>query len=92
MVNVLLVSERRKRIAVAETARAILLFSELAIEVDRGSSLQPFDATLHLARAHNLSSYDASYVELALRKGLPLATLDAKMREAASAAGVQIYA
>jgi len=92
MVNVLLVNERRKRITAADTDRAVTLFKELAIEVDRPSSLQAFDATLPLARTHKLSSYDASYVELALREGLPLATLDAPMRDAASAAGVQIYA
>ena len=92
MANVLLVNERRKRITVADTVRAVTLFNELAIQVDRPPGLQPFDATLLLARAHSLSSYDASYMELALREGLPLATLDTRMRDAASAAGVRIYA
>jgi predicted nucleic acid-binding protein len=92
MVNVLLVNEGRRRITAADTARAVTLFNELAIHVDRPPSLQPFDATLLLARAYSLSSYDASYLELALREGLPLATLDAQMRDAASAAGVQLYA
>ena len=92
MVNVLLVNERRKRITPADTARAVTLFNELAIQVDRPPRLQPFDATLLLARAHKLSSYDASYLELALRESLPLATLDEQMRDAANAAGVQLYA
>ena len=92
MVNVLMVNERRKRITAADTARAVTLFNELAIQVDRPPSLQPFDATLLLARAHKLSSYDASYLELALREGLPLATLDTQLRNAAIAAGVQLYA
>lgn len=91
MVNVLLVSERRKRITAADTARAVTLFNELAIQVDRPASLQPFAATLLLARAYKLSSYDASYLELALREGLPLATLDTQLRDAANAAGVQLY-
>jgi predicted nucleic acid-binding protein len=65
--------------------------NELAIQVDRPPSLQPFDATLLLARAHNLTSYDASYLELAVRVGLPLATLDTRMRDAAIAAGVQLF-
>jgi predicted nucleic acid-binding protein len=60
MVNVLLVNERRKRITPTDTARAVTLFSELSIQVDRPASLQPFDGTLLLARAHNLTSYDAS--------------------------------
>jgi predicted nucleic acid-binding protein len=92
MVNVLLVNERRKRITPADTTRAVTLFNELAIQVDSPPRLQPFDATLLLARAHHLSSYDACYVELALREGLPLATLDMQMRVAAQAAGVRLYA
>lgn len=91
MVNVLLVNERRKRITPAETARAVTLFNELSIQVDAPHSLQPFGATLLLARAHSLSSYDACYLELALREGLPLATLDEPMRRAARGAGVQLY-
>jgi predicted nucleic acid-binding protein len=47
---------------------------------------------LSLARAHRLSAYDAAYLELALRRGLPLATLDDKLRAAASALGVPAFA
>jgi predicted nucleic acid-binding protein len=47
---------------------------------------------LSLARAYRLSAYDAAYLELALRRGLPLATLDDKLRAAASAAGVPAFA
>jgi predicted nucleic acid-binding protein len=47
---------------------------------------------MHLARAHNLSSYDASYLELAMRLGLPLATLDDKLKTAAKAVGVSLFA
>ena len=46
-----------------------------------------FDALLDLARAHRLTIYDASYLDLALRRGLPLATGDALLRAAAGAAG-----
>jgi predicted nucleic acid-binding protein len=45
---------------------------------------------LALARAHNLSSYDASYLDLSMRKGLPLATLDTRLREAAKKTDVPI--
>jgi predicted nucleic acid-binding protein len=44
--------------------------------------------TLHLARLHNLSLYDAAYLELAVRRGLPLATLDDKLKGTAAAVGV----
>ena len=46
---------------------------------------------LSLARAHGLSSYDAAYLELALRRGLALATLDKKLKAAASAVGVPTF-
>jgi predicted nucleic acid-binding protein len=46
---------------------------------------------LHLARSHRLSVYDAAYLEIALRHGLPLATLDGKLAAAAAAAGVPVY-
>ena len=48
--------------------------------------------TLHLARRYKLSAYDAAYLELALRTGLPLATLDADLEKAAQAAGVEAFA
>jgi predicted nucleic acid-binding protein len=91
MANVLLVNERRKRITPNDTIRAVTLFKELAIQVDRAGNLQPFDATLLLARAHGLSAYDASYLELALREGLALATLDNRLRTAAQEAGVRLH-
>jgi predicted nucleic acid-binding protein len=46
---------------------------------------------MHLARAHNLSSYDAAYLELAIRRGLALAALDGKLKTAAHAAGVPFF-
>lgn len=45
-------------------------------------------AVMDLARAYELSAYDAAYLELALRLGLPLATLDVRLRSAAERAGV----
>ncbi len=47
--------------------------------------------TMHLARAHILSAYDATYPELAIRLGLPLATLDGKLRAAALTIGVPLF-
>jgi predicted nucleic acid-binding protein len=50
--------------------------------------LRAWRETIHLARAHTLSVYDASYLELALRRGLPLASLDDALKKAAAAVGV----
>ena len=55
------------------------------IEPDRA-----FSQVLLVARQHQLTEYDAAYVELALRKGLPLATLDDKLRQSARMAGIRL--
>jgi predicted nucleic acid-binding protein len=85
--NILVVNERRRRIAEFETARFLLNLSRLRIRVDR---VPDEGAVLRLARAHRLSVYDAAYLELARREGLPLATLDADLKKAAAAEGVAL--
>jgi predicted nucleic acid-binding protein len=92
MANVLVVNERKKRITSADTVQFVKLLNELDIQVDRPPVMQPFDATLLLARTYNLSAYDAAYLELALREGVPLATLDNQLRQAAVTAGVAVHA
>ena len=52
---------------------------------------QGWGDTLNLARRYQLSAYDAAYLELALRTGLPLATLDADLAKAATSAGVPMF-
>lgn len=88
--NVLLVAERRKRISEADGIRFIALLSELQIIVDQESPERMMKEIFALARKHNLSSYDASYLDLAMRKGLPLATLDKNLLAAAKRSKVSI--
>jgi len=90
VVNVLLVAERKKCISEAGSVHFISLLSQLPIHVDYESAEKEMKDLLGLARAHNLSSYDASYLDLAMRKGLPLATLDEKLRKAAGSTSVPI--
>jgi predicted nucleic acid-binding protein len=85
--NILVVNERRRRIAESDTAAFLLNLSRLRVRLDR---LPEGDAVLRLARTHRLSVYDAAYLELAQREGLPLATLDADLRRAASDEGVDL--
>lgn len=86
--NVLLVAERRGRISEAQINRFIRLLGQLPIKRDdAGSDLAGVVAT---GRVHGLSSYDASYLLLAERAGLPLATLDARLGGAATQAGVPL--
>jgi predicted nucleic acid-binding protein len=60
----------------------------LPISVDAETDRQAWGATLHLVERHRLTMYDAAYLELALRRGLPLASLDMELRGAAQAEGV----
>ena len=85
--NILVVNERRGRISESETAAFLLNLSRLRVRLDR---LPEADAVLRLARTHRLSVYDAAYLELAQREGLPLATLDTDLRRAAAEAGVAV--
>ena len=63
----------------------------LPIAIDNETAGFVFDAILSIGRAHNLSAYDATYIELALRNGLRLAALDTRLRNAAGAAGIVLF-
>ncbi|MDR3635601.1 MAG: type II toxin-antitoxin system VapC family toxin [Isosphaeraceae bacterium] len=89
--NTLLVGERRKRSTQANTVTWLGFLTSLPIGVDEETKAHAFGDTLSLAREHNLSVYDAAYLELAMRRGLPLATLDDKLKTAAQAVGVALY-
>ncbi len=82
--NALLGAERRKRAGRTEINAHLLLFRSLPIEVDEEAVHQAWGATQLLAQKHMLTSYDAAYLELAIRRGLPLATLDEALVAAAA--------
>ena len=83
--------ERRKRLDEARSQRFIVLLEALPIVIDHENSSRAFGDIMHLARAHQLSAYDAAYLELAIRRGLPLACLDGKLKTAAAAAGIVLF-
>jgi len=89
--NVLLGAERHGDIEFAEAERFIAQLESLPIYVDPLTANQAFSRTLALAGAYKLSSYDAAYLELAIREGLPLASLDKNLLKAAKKADVEIY-
>ena len=85
--NVLLVNERRGRISEADARLYLASLRRLPIRLD----FEPAEAELlRLARTYGLSAYDAAYLELAVRLGQPLATLDRHLAEAASSAGAAV--
>jgi predicted nucleic acid-binding protein len=87
--NVLLVAMRRGRIAREDWVRIRDDLSALPIDIDPDSYERVLDTVLPIADEYGLSVYDAMYLELALRRGLPLATLDRKLVEAANTAGIE---
>ncbi len=88
--NGLILAERRERISPAKLARAIELSLDLRVSLDRASAALALGAVHELARSQGLSAYDAAYLELAMREGIPLATQDEDLRNAAGRAGVSL--
>jgi predicted nucleic acid-binding protein len=85
--NILVVHERRKRISEPDSGAFLRDLAGLRVRFDR----EPEESVvLRLARRRGLSVYDASYLELALRRAIPLATLDAQLRAAARAEGSRL--
>ena len=78
---------KRKRIVAAYRDSAIQQLLGLPIETDPDTNDYAWTTTLQLADIHHITVYDASYLELALRRGLPLATRDDQLAAAATAAG-----
>jgi predicted nucleic acid-binding protein len=89
--NTLLVCESRKRSTQANTVQWMTFLASLPISVDDHTHVHAFGDITTLGRSHNLSAYVAAYLELAMRRGLPLATLDDKLKSAAKVVGVMLY-
>jgi predicted nucleic acid-binding protein len=88
--NSLMLAERRGRISAVDRTAAMQDLFRLPIEVDNDTASRAWRDTLVLAQLHRLTLYDASYLELGIRRSLPLATFDAALRRAAEAAGVKL--
>jgi predicted nucleic acid-binding protein len=90
--NVIARAEAKALVTEARSGAFLEMLEGVDIEVDSATFAHALSDTLQLARRYKLSSYDASYLELALRSGLPLATLDEDLLKAAKKAGVKIFA
>jgi predicted nucleic acid-binding protein len=90
VVNVLAMAEKRKRIAADTSDEFLSLLNTFDIEVDSAAPGRAFTYLLPLCRSHGLTSYDAVYLDLAVRRGLPLATLDNGLRRGAKTLGVEL--
>jgi predicted nucleic acid-binding protein len=90
--NVLLMAERRSRITSADRSRFLALVVQLDLGIDPADPNVVWHDVLSLAAQHRLTSYDAAYLELAMRGGLPLASRDKALLEAARSCGLELLA
>ena len=88
--NVLVVAERRRRLRRSDSARFLELVGALPIAVDTATPNPSH--LLAVAREHRLSAYDAAYLALAMREGIPLATRDLALGKAARRCGGSLVA
>lgn len=88
--NAMLSAERRKRVTEAEASQARDIVAGLGIKVVADHPARVLHEVLALARQHELTVYDASYLDLAIRERLPLASLDQRLVDAARRRGVEI--
>jgi len=89
--NALTVLRRRRKLTPDEARTAIEIIRELPVVIDHEAATVAFTRLVDLASEHELTVYDATYIELAARRQLPLASNDARMREAAARAGVDLW-
>jgi predicted nucleic acid-binding protein len=88
--NALAMAERRGRLSVAGLTQSVSLLQRLAVSIDSEGAERACRELLDLARGERLTVYDAAYLELALRLGLPLASKDAKLRKAGAGLGLAL--
>ena len=89
--NVIAKAEAKALVTEARSGAFLELLEGMDVEVDSATFAHALSDTLQLARQYKLSAYDASYLELALRSGLPLATLDEDLQKAAKKTGVKKF-
>jgi predicted nucleic acid-binding protein len=87
--NLLLVAERRKRISLEQCVELLELLEVLPVQTEPETE-RLHGPVMRLARAHRLTMYDATYLDLAIRFAVPLATRDKALRQAASETGVTL--
>jgi predicted nucleic acid-binding protein len=90
--NAVLAGERSNRLRQPEIRRFTTLLESLSPVQDVQPVCDCVNDVLPLAREYGLSAYDAAYLELSIRHGAPLATLDGKLRKAAQKAGIEVFA
>lgn len=89
--NVLAVAERKKRMTNLQIHTFLEDLACLPIQIDNSTNDRVFGSILTLARQQQLSTYDAAYLELAIRHNALFATLDKQLKKAAAAVGIKLF-
>ena len=89
--NAVLVAERRKRVKQPEIRRFVELLDALTVIIDSQAITESMSNILTIAREYGLSAYDAAYLDVAARHGVPLATLDSALQRACRKAGIETF-
>jgi len=89
--NVLMVGERKKLVSISQSTRFLELLHNLNISFQPVHDVKQEETLLSKGRGFGLSSYDASYLALAMSRGLPLATRDKALLKACAQSGVKVY-
>jgi len=90
MTNILGLGLRRKRISEAELVQAVVRIAALGLTVENHIWPEDANSIFVLMERHALTGYDAAYLQLAIHKQLPLATLDRELSRAARTEGLQL--
>ena len=88
--NALLVLQRRRKLTAAERARALRALESIPVRLDHDASGSAFTTLSDIASRESLSVFDASYLDVAVRRGLPLGCTDGPLRSAAARNGVPV--
>jgi predicted nucleic acid-binding protein len=90
LTNALVQAERLKRLTQQETSEFLDVLQDLLFETDTESGRRAYGPVLALARRYGLTTHEATYLDLAMRRGLPLATRDRELSVAATKARVEL--
>ena len=92
LANVFTVAERRRVLMRADVENAISLYRHLTFRTDEAAGMERVRSLCEITRAYGLSAYDAAYLELAIRQGTSIATLDRQLLDAANKSGIKAWA
>jgi len=88
--NALLAALRRGRISESDLPPLLADLRELPDDVDRETDSMVWDRSIRIAQEYDLTVYDATYLELAMRRDVPIATLDKALAKASKLAAVEV--